>query len=288
MRLAMPTAATTTNSLQDEGLSDTLTTHEAEVIAPMQFSADAVSASQTGIIVGADAGRGVPRTPAPPRRLGGQGSSVPSNRGILLLPNESQIPAARRLVVLVPDVEVDESGLAARIWGLASPRRLEVLLLGTARREQEQYRARRRLVTMAAITRDDSVHVDIELALDQGWLPAVRHVWRPGDLVVCHDEQRLTAGLGRHPLAQVLLRRVATPVYVVSGFYPELPDERVRGVAQLGSWLPPAVIIALFFGLQARLTRATTGSLQTILFLLTVLIEFALIAAWERFLSNLK
>ncbi|MEP7356166.1 MAG: hypothetical protein ABI847_02875, partial [Anaerolineales bacterium] len=92
---------------------------------------------------------------------------------------------------------------------------------------------------------------------------------------------------GQRRLAEALLGAFTSPVYVISGFYPEPPDEETRWSAQMGSLLPPAVIIALFFGLQARLTQVTTGSLQSVLFILTVLVEFALIAIWERLVGNL-
>jgi hypothetical protein len=282
-------STTTTTDLPKQRFSPDMTMgNEAGVIPPIQMAPDAVLASQTGVIIGTDSGRGAPRTPAPPRPEGGRGWGFPNSLGILLLPDLAELPPAQRLVVLMPDHDVSETGLAKYIWTLASPRRLPVLLLGISHDSQEQYRARRRLVTVAAITRDDTVQVEIELAFDQGWKQACRRVWRPGDLIVCHGEQKVAAGLGRRPLAEVLLHSLSTPVYVASGFYPDLSDERVRGVAQLGSLLPPAVILALFFGLQVRLTQATTGSLQTILFVLTVVVEFLLIAAWERLLGYLK
>ena len=207
--------------------------------------------------------------------------------GHLLIPAGAPRPAVRRLVVLLPDADVDEAGLAAFIWSMAKERALEVLLLGTLPRPREQYRARRRLVTIAAITRDDTVHVDIELLPELSWEQAVRRVWQPGDLIVCHSELTETGGLIARPLAQSLLHSLAAPVYLVSGFYPELLEERVSGLVRLGEWIPPAVIMVAFFGLQVRLAQATAGNLQTIALVLTVLFEFLLIAAWERFLNTL-
>ena len=40
----------------------------------------------------------------------------------LLMPGGAALPPARRLVVLVPDVDLDETGLTRRIWTLAAPR----------------------------------------------------------------------------------------------------------------------------------------------------------------------
>jgi hypothetical protein len=283
----MTVTQTTTNLPKERLAPEVILASEAGAIPHAQAARETILAGRPGVVVESDAGSGLPRTPAPPRREGGKGWGVPGNLGILLLPDRMVLPAAQRLVVLVPDWDVSESGLAEYIWALASPRRLPVLLLGVSRNSQEQYRARRRLALVAAITRDDLVHVDIELALGQGWQQAVRHIQQPGDLVVCHGEQRLASGLNRRKLAEVLLNSLDTPVYVISGFYPEPPEEQTHWLAQLGSLLPPAIIIVLFFGLQARLTQVTTGSLQTILFILTVLVEFVLIAIWERLVGNL-
>jgi hypothetical protein len=211
----------------------------------------------------------------------------PGAPGALLIPAGRPLPAAQRLVVLVPDAMVDEAHLAAFIWALAAPQGLEVLLLGTPRRLDEQYRARRRLASIAAITRDDHVRVSSELISDKGWLAAVRQVWRPGDLVVCHAELTSARGLRRRPLAPALVQALQGPVYVAAGLYPDLPHERRGWLAQASAWLPPVAIILGFLALQARLTAATSGGVQTVLLALSVMAEFALIAAWEHFLGTL-
>src|SRR5689334_2075533 len=72
------------------------------------------------------------------------------------------LPSAQRLVVLVPNVEVDEVELAYRIWSLASPRRLEVLFLSLVGEAREEAQARRRLARLAAITRDQGTRIETQ------------------------------------------------------------------------------------------------------------------------------
>jgi hypothetical protein len=211
---------------------------------------------------------------------------MPSATGALLIPADQPLPPAHRLVVLVPNVDVDESELAARIWSLASPRGLEVLFLSIFRSPETELRARRRLTLLAAITRDDWAHIETRLDLEGDWMRAVRHIWEPGDLVVCHAEQVLTGwGLRRRSLAKTIGSALNTPVYVLSGFYPELPTEQPNWLARLQAWLPPLVILVIFFMLQVRITQGMTGWVQTALLCLSVIVEFGLIGAWEHSLS---
>lgn len=206
----------------------------------------------------------------------------------LLYPMAGRLPPAKRLVVLVPDANVDEALLAARIWAVASPRALGVLYLGTLRQQQELYRARRRLAMLAAVTTDCYVHVEIALEHEHDWVEAVRSVWRPGDLIVCHDELTVAHGLRRQPASQALLQALNAPVYLLSGFYPDLPKERAHQWARIGVWIPPLAIIAAFFGLQTVLSQSMAAPLRIAALAIAVMVEFGLIAAWEHFLGNLQ
>jgi hypothetical protein len=205
----------------------------------------------------------------------------------LLIPAEGPLPPARRLVVLVPDADVDESALAARIWSLAEPRQLEVLFLGTTRQAAEEFRARRRLALIAALTRDRTLRVDSTLALGAGWLEATRSVYEPGDLIVSHAELVSRRHLRSTPLAQTLLATVKAPVYVLAGFYPELPQEAPAWLLRLAAWLPPLGLLAVFFAVQARLARSSDWP-QTALLYLSIVAEFVLILAWEHFLGTFQ
>ncbi len=188
---------------------------------------------------------------------------------------------ARRLVVLVPDADVDEAGMAAHIWRLASPAQMDVLFLGLMRAPREEAYARRRLASLAAITRDPALHVESRLSRAGDWLAAVRSVAHADDLIVCPTELR-TRGLRPAPVAERLLAASAARVYGLAGFYPALRTERPAWVQALTAWVPALAILAAFFVLQANLVQATTGALQTVLLMLTVGVEFLLISAWEQ------
>jgi hypothetical protein len=127
------------------------------------------------------------------------------------------------------------------------------------------------------------VVVSVRPALGPGWLPAIRSVWRSGDLVVAHSEQRVRLwGVIRRPLGPALLAALNAPVYVLSGYCP-LPARRGR------SWLSRfftgglfAAVIAAFFAVQASLVRLPSRPWQTLLLLVSVIVEYGLLWGWNR------
>ena len=211
----------------------------------------------------------------------------PGAVGQLLLPPVMAQAGARRLLVLVPDADIDEATWAASLWNLATPRSLPVLLVSATNRPEEQYRARRRLISLAAMTRADNVPVSVELLLDTGWEQAARRFWKPGDLLVCPSELRAGGLFGHRALAQALVRRLGAPVYVLTGYCPALPDERLSLTRRMLAWVPPVLILIAFFWVQTQLTKATAGPLQTTALIGTVIVEFVLIALWEHLINNL-
>ncbi|MBI3760633.1 MAG: hypothetical protein HY260_02050 [Chloroflexi bacterium] len=193
----------------------------------------------------------------------------------LLIPQGEPLPPARRLVVLVAEADVNESELARRIWSLAAPRGIDVLYLGLAPDSREESPARRRLATLAAITRDNRIQVETRLDLEQDW--------QPGDLIVCHAEQAVRVrGLRRKPLAETILSARRAPVYVLSGFYPKLPlDQPGRWTRLIRDALPFGILV-VFCGIQVKISDVTSGWVSIVLLCLSVLVELGLILAWNN------
>lgn len=198
-----------------------------------------------------------------------------------------QMVAVRRLVVLVPDAEVDESRLATRLWSMASGPGLSILLLGMVRDTFREAGAQRRLATLAAIARDKRTQVDARVGIGTRWEPLVQSVWQPGDLLVCHAEQsKSILGIRREPLAPALAANLNIPVYAVAGFYPELPPDLPEWISRSLGVVPVVLLLAGFLAALAAIQRLTTGPVQTVLLCLAVVIEYVLIAAWETFATR--
>jgi len=204
----------------------------------------------------------------------------------LLMPEGLSLPAPRRLVVLVPDLDLEEAALARRVWNLAAASPLAVLYLGLAPSASEEPSVRRRLATLAALTRDDWVQVSTALALGTDWLAALRPALHSGDLIVCHSEQQVRGWSAARPLGNELCRELQKPVHLLSGFYSakqsELPAHPLGRVAFWGGSL---LILAAAFWVQVQISALPKNWAEDTLMVISVLAECGLIGLWSRAFS---
>jgi hypothetical protein len=210
----------------------------------------------------------------------------PTNPRALLIPASEPLPQARRLIVLIPNAEMNDALLARQIWVRASARGLPVLFLGLVRTDDEEMRVRRRLITLAAITRDDRTSIETQLRFGRDWLKAVRSIWRVGDVVICQSEQ-LVSRWGRkpQPLGEVLASSLNTPIYLFSGLYRPLQASRSQRISRFIYETVPLAIIAGFFEFQVQMAQTARGWTHTVLMGLSVAVEFSLIWLWTTFRS---
>lgn len=212
--------------------------------------------------------------------------AVPAGFGQLLLPAVSRLPRAQRLVVLVPAMLTSEAALAQHLWTLAQPRGLPVLFVGRVERVQDEPGMRRRLALLAALTRDnDGVRADFQLAVGGDWLGLLGALWRPGDLVVCHTEQSAPLlALGR-TFGQAIANGLQTPVYALSGFCAPEGSEVARLGRHLLFWMGALAIVLLFFLVQINVQRLAQDWVQSLVLMLTVIVEFGVLAGWNSWLN---
>jgi hypothetical protein len=228
--------------------------------------------------------------PAPaqlrPASLNSASLAAPESAANLLAPTSRFAPTVRRLVVLIPDADTDESGLAQQIWSIASRRELSVLLLGLSKNAGSGPRARSRLATLAALARDKTVYVETKLEIGADWLQALRGVHRHSDLIVCHAEQHIAQwGHRRKPLGHWIAKELNEPVCVLADFYPGLPPDHLSPASRFIAGAVPFLILFAFTAIQILIHQTTRGTASILLMSASVLIEYGLIGAWH-FLVN--
>jgi hypothetical protein len=188
------------------------------------------------------------------------------------------ITRTERLVVLVPEKELDENELARRIWGMAAPGALEVLLLSMYNEPGTEAYLRLRLVTMASLIREERVQVGISLLTAKNWIEAVRQVWQPGDLLVCLQGLRDSGWLKQGPdLAKQLSDSLALPVYAMSGFRFAPSLRQLRKQKEWIAWMGFLGTLAVCSWIQVQINRAVTGNLWTVFMVLSVLVEISIL-----------
>lgn len=197
-----------------------------------------------------------------------------------MVAQDTTLEPVRRLIVLVPNLDMDEVAVARQIWELASPPGLAVLFLGLCADIIEEPRMRRRLIALAALTRDARVPVETRLEFDHNWIRRVKAILGSGDIIVCHAEQR--TGLWRKPLSQTLAA-MGAPVWILAGFYPPINGSRPGRLTEVIFWAISMAILVGFFWLQVQIARLPKDWTQSTLLSLSVLVEVGLLWAWHHF-----
>jgi hypothetical protein len=193
------------------------------------------------------------------------------------------LPEAKRLIVLVPNVEMaQDARLPQRIWQLASPGKVPVVYLAIAGDYDSEMSARRRLTLLAAITRDKHVPVEIHIAHTSRWVEALRAFTQAGDVLLSHDGQTVRKGLFRsEPLCDQLSRCLTTPIYRLNGYMQDDPEKASPLVRLFLSGIILGMILIGFFALDAQVINQLRGIYQQAMLLILLFIEVGAIWAWN-------
>jgi hypothetical protein len=185
--------------------------------------------------------------------------------------------AARRFVVLVPDLEWGFIPAIHRIWELADRQQSRVLLISLCKDPSQELSLRRALILLCAMLQDGRIPVETKVEIGTDWVDVVKHHYQASDIIVCFAEQR--AGLLQKPLSEILASNLIIPVYVVSGVH--IPKPKSNRLADVTTWLGSIGIIASFGLLQVKIMQVSVGWFQTILLILAVISEIWLIWVWD-------
>ena len=81
---------------------------------------------------------------------------------------------APRLIVLVPEFEVDAAIVARKIRDVAKSLESRIQLLGLSKDALHEPAVRRRLVTLSALVEDSSIFVESKVEFGTNWLNALK------------------------------------------------------------------------------------------------------------------
>jgi hypothetical protein len=195
------------------------------------------------------------------------------------LPEEPFPGKTRRLVILVPDLELDEQELSSKIWQLAAPGSLEVLFLSLATSPELEAYLRLRLSSLTSLTRDEQVRSSFEFSPERTWLAAAAEVWRPGDLLVCYRSQLGKSQRNGRGLGARLTESLGAPLYVINSLKTGPSQRQLRLRSEWIAWSAFLFTLAAFGWVQVRINQSFAGNLWAVLMMGSVLVEFGIL--WE-------
>lgn len=212
----------------------------------------------------------------------GDMKSIDTHTHAFVVPPASlpDLKPASRLIVLVPDLDVDFPAFAQKLKELAKAIESRVQLLGLSRDAAHEPGIRRRLVTLSAMMEEKDIFVESTVEIGRDWVDAVKSYWREGDVIVCFAEYR--PGFNDKPLAQILERKLAAPIYIISGLYHEPVRTNSSLKKSILGWTGSIALLFGFFVLQVRLMEYPQDLIHSIGLYASILAETASIWFWNN------
>lgn len=177
---------------------------------------------------------------------------------------------APRILVLVPHLELDLTEAARKVWELARASGAQVQFVSLYSNPAEESALRRTLATLASLVQDANVSVGLEVFPGRNWLEVVNT--QPADMIVCFPEKN------GHALQNQLARlNPPIPLYIFSAPEKDAPPSNIPN--RIAAWAGSLIILVSFFFIQAQLTQLAPNWLQSLLMILSTLVEFG--AIWS-------
>lgn len=180
------------------------------------------------------------------------------------------VQLGRRLVVLVPRLDINLPAFAHRVWELANATGSHILLLGQFDEAQQESQLRRDLATLSAMLADEKITVESKISFGKDWSHLVKTNLQKADMLVHLAEHRIKFSQSE----------IDAQIYILSGLVPK-KDSSSNWFSQLTSILGSLAIIIGFFMLQVRIIDLTKSWLQTLLLFISVPVGLWAIWAWN-------
>jgi hypothetical protein len=190
----------------------------------------------------------------------------------------SEHEPARRLIILVPDLETDYIHVIRRVWELANAQRVRVQFLGLCKDTRQELSLRRVLAVMSTMVQDDKVSTEAKVEIGTSWVDVIKRNYQTGDMIVCFAEQR--AGLLHRPLSQILESNLNFPVYILSGLYSQ--KCKTNWLSQVIVWSGSLGIIIGFCISQIKIDQLPKDWFQNALLIFSIIPELWLIWVWNN------
>jgi hypothetical protein len=202
-----------------------------------------------------------------------------------LITEEKMVPAARRLVVLIPNGEFSDPELARKIDALGRSGRISILYLGLASSPTNDSLLRQHMAALSAYTRSPNREIDYQLIYRPNWPEALRGILKDGDQIICLENHFVADRFSRHTrLAGLLTTSLKAPVFVIQGISLHRDLQAAHAtLRELLIWAGNLLTLGSFLIIQIWCTQAYPGTAGTILGIISVVVELGvilLINAW--------
>jgi hypothetical protein len=173
---------------------------------------------------------------------------------------ETETGTINRLLVLLPDEDIDEAALSNALWTMAARNGAAIRVIAAIRDWADEPQAQLRLGLLTALLRESGLGAETEIVRDAELLRVAVERRKPGDLVIC--PAGVSTPDGRAGLIQALhpLSVVFSPLGQPVRELPGIVRPRVRRVLrEWMTWLLPLAIVIGSLFLEIAFVRVAGG-----------------------------
>ena len=192
-----------------------------------------------------------------------------------VLPSTKTLAATTRLVLLVPDGEIDIMQLARFVTRLVELMDVNVHVIGLYNNSRPlRDSVYWEVASLEPLLNSQAARIRAELLSAAQLLAGANKIFQPGDLCLCFEKhQVLRYGLFATPVVSLISRNFEVPVYVIRGWGGKLFSPVRRSLKEVSGWALALGLIAANFAMLLRVYQETSGLSQIVLALGVILIS---------------
>jgi len=191
--------------------------------------------------------------------------------------------ARARLLVLVPNDELDEAKYAKKARSLAEYYHLDIVFLGKTDSSDSELYLRRRLITLAGISRNQDILSTFTTNSRGSWGKLISSRYEPGDYILLPKEMMEIKGLvTQHYIYQELQKKYGGQAIAVIGFLitkQTIHFEKI--IFPIINWAGIFAIFVISFGLEANVGSHTFGWIRILGEISLVGVEIFSLLLWN-------
>jgi hypothetical protein len=198
-------------------------------------------------------------------------------------PSAIDVETTRRVIVLVPDAEIDLAYAAKKIWEIATSVEGSIRLVGLCADSNREPGLYRQLVTLSALMENGKIPVRSSIEFGSNWQKVLRTEWRQGDIIVCFSG--VSVGFSRKPLSEILESTTQSPIHVIDGLTPQAHPSRSKRMSNAFAWIGSIAIIIGLFWLQTIISHLPSDWERILLLSISMFVGLGMIWIWNNMFS---
>lgn len=189
-----------------------------------------------------------------------------------------------RIIALINEDLINRNDLAQELYRLGTQSDSPIIYMVVVNREENMATVIRNMATMRAVTAANRLMVEVKTALTSDWLVMLRKLVKPGDLVVCQEEQTVKIGKFKtSPVCDFLTNQISNPIHKLTGFYHPIRSGLKNWLHETIGLVGLLAILAVFTWLQIELDQSLTKPLSSIYIIITFCFEVGAVVVWNKF-----